>query len=334
VRGDGGRLIRLDPSKVMFALASKSMPSWDGDTTVEVPYDMETIGIIYDPSVRGAASKKDHREVFLPGEYAHWMPEPDPAAPWKGGSWVASLTDDAALHNQIEGHKQKFFERGTVPSLVFLTEGLDDEELSDASSRMNSAYGGTANAYKNIFLSNVTDVRNVSSDFDKLGFDKLHGSIEVAVAMRSRVPAAILGTRDSLAGSSLNAGNFDSARRLMANGFFEGHAWSLCEAFQTFAPPTDASKVLAPDLSGVGMLQDDALDQAQILQAQMATIRSAVDSGFDPEDVVSKVVSGDLSGLKHTGRASVQLQPMDANDPDGDGTDDEPVDGGDLTDDE
>jgi len=71
--------------------------------------------------------------------------------------------------------------------------------------------------------------------------------------------------------------------------------------------------VLAPDLSNVLFLQEDALDQAAILQTQMATIRSAVDSGFDPEDAVAKVVSGDLSGLTHTGLASVQLQPLDAN---------------------
>ena len=322
VRGEGGVLHRLDPSKVTFALGSNSMPSWDGDVLTAVPYDWATLGILYDPAAGTNNSDPAHMQVFLPGEYVHWMPEPDPAAPWKGGSWVASLTADAALHEQIEAHKSKFFERGTVPSLVFLSDGLDDDELSAASHRMNEVYGGTANAYKNLFLSNVTDVRDVSTDFEKLGFDGLHGSIEVAVAMRSRVPAAILGTRDSLAGSSLNAGNFSSARRLMADGFFTPHAWSLCDSMSVFAPSSDSKRVLAPDLSGVMFLQEDALDQATILQAQMATIRSAVDSGFDPEDVVDKVVTGDLTGLKHTGRASVQLQPMDVNDPDGDGNDD------------
>lgn len=315
-------LRRLDPSRVSFALASDSMPTWDGDTLVSVPYDMRVIGLRYETS-KGTSGAKDV-EVFLPGEYAHWMPEPDPAAPWKGGSWVSSLVHDAALHSQIEHHKMKFFERGTVPSLVFLSEGLDDDELTDAAQRADGAFGGTSNAYRNMFLSNVTDVRNVSTDFSKLGFDALHGSIEVAVAMRSRVPAAILGTRDSLAGSSLNAGNFSSARRLMVDGFFTPHAWSLCEALSVFAPSPDARRVLAPDLSAAMMLQEDALDQATILQTQMATIRSAVDSGFDPADVVDRVVTGDLTGLKHTGRASVQLQPMDSNDPDGDGTDDVP----------
>jgi hypothetical protein len=296
VRGAGGELVRLDPSKVTFALGSDAYPGWDGDVEKLMPHDFKTLGILYNPNVDRLQEKEGHR-VFLPGEYVHFMP----------GSWVASLTAEAALEGQIAAHQSKFFERGTVPSLVFLSEGLEDEELSAAGKRVTEAYGGTENA-------------DVSTDFSKIGFDKLHGSIEIAVAMRSRVPAAILGTRDSLAGSSLNAGNFNSARRLFADGFFTPYCWSLCEAFEVFAPPADRKMVLAPDLSGVMFLQEDALDQAQILQTQMATIRSAVDSGFDPEDTVDRVVKGDLTGLVHTGRASVQLQPMDANDPDGDGT--------------
>jgi hypothetical protein len=329
VRGTGNDLHRLDPSRVTYVLGSNMMPSWNGDLTDFVPPDMTVIGIVYNPN----ADRMETRGsiAYLPGEYAHWMPEPDPAAPWKGTAWVASLTAEAALEGQIVDHQQKFFERGTVPSLVFLSEGLEDEELSAASDRMNASYGGTSNAFKNLFLSNVTDVRDVSTDFSKIGFDGLHGSIEVAVAMRSRIPAAILGTRDSLSGSSLNAGNFSSARRLLADGWLSPHSWSLCEALEVLAPPRGGSDVvLAPDLSNVMFLQEDALDQAAILQSQMATIRSAVDAGFDPEDTVARVVAGDLTGLVHTGRASVQLQPMDAND----GGSDEPnVDENDSKDD-
>jgi len=330
VRGVGGARHRLDPSRVTFVLGSNMMPTWQGDVADFLPPDMTVVGIVYNPNTNGGDRG---RVAYLPGEYAHWMPEPDPAAPWKGGSWVASLTAEAALEGQIVDHQQKFFERGTVPSLVFLSEGLDDDELSAASHRMNESYGGTANAFKNLFLSNVTDVRDISTKFGDIGFDGLYGSIEVAVAMRSRVPAAILGTRDSLSGSSLNAGNFSSARRLLADGWLTPHAWSLCDAMTSLAPPkVGGDIVLAPDLSNVMFLQEDALDQAAIVQSQMATIRSAVDSGFEPDSAVERVVAGDLSGMVHTGRASVQLQPMDALDPDGDGTDDVPDDVGDDVD--
>lgn len=330
VRGTGNSLHRLDPSRVTYVLGSNMMPGWNGDLDQFVPPDMTVIGIVYNPNADRTETRGS--VAYLPGEYAHWMPEPDPASPWKGTAWVASITAEAALEGQIVDHQQKFFERGTVPSLVFLSEGLEDEELSAASERMNQSYGGTSNAFKNLFLSNVTDVRDVSTDFSKIGFDGLHGSIEVAVAMRSRIPAAILGTRDSLSGSSLNAGNFSSARRLLTDAWLSPHAWSLCEALEVLAPPrSGADVVLAPDLSNVMFLQEDALDQATILQAQMATIRSAVDSGFDPEDAVARVVAGDLSGLVHTGLASVQLQPLGANDDDSDGPDSDENDSDDGT---
>lgn len=308
VKGRNGARHRLDPSRVTFVLGSDSLPTWDGDVATTVPHDMTTVAIVYNPNVDPRGTEE--RQVFLPGEYAHFMPEPDPAAEWRGESWVASLTAEAALEGQIVNHQSKFFARGTVPSLVFLTEGMEDEQLSDASRRADEAFGGTENAFKNMFLSGVTDVRNVSADFSQIGFDGLHGSIEVAVSMRSRIPAAILGTRDSLAGSSLNAGNFNSARRLLTDGFLNPHTWALCEALTPLAPPPSASVVLAPDLSGVMFLQEDAADTAAILQSQMSAIGSAVTSGFDPEDAVAKVVAGDLTGLKHTGLASVQLQPL------------------------
>ena len=330
VRGRNGARHRLDPSRVTFVLGSDSTPTWDQDVLASVPYDMTTIGIVYNPNVdaRGTAE----RVVFLPGEFAHFMPEPDPIASWRGESWVASLTAEAALEGQIVNHQSKFFTRGTVPSLVFLTDGMDDEQLSDASQRAGEVFGGTENAFKNMFLSGVTDVRNVSADFSSIGFDSLHGSIEVAVSMRSRIPAAILGTRDSLAGSSLNAGNFNSARRLLTDGFLNPHTWALCDALTPLATPPSAGVTLAPDLSGVMFLQEDAADAAAILQVQMATIGSAVTSGYDPTDAVGKVVAGDLTGLKHTGLASVQLQPLgeglDVGDDDDDDDDVETDDGG------
>ena len=310
-RGRNGELFRLLPSHCSYVLGSDMMPEWKEDVAVSVPPDITVLAIIYDPN--GPDTPKDMRQeriVFLKGEFAHWKPEPHPLFSWTGLSWVASLTAEVALESQIVDHQQKFFERGTVPSLVFLSEGLDDEELTAAGNRLNESYGGTSNAYRNLFLSNVTDVRDVSTDFSKIGFDQLHGNIEVAVAMRSRIPSAILGTRDSLAGSSLNAGNFASARRLLTDGFISPHVWSLCEAMTPLAPPTSSGAVLAPDMSNVLMLQEDQLDQARIVQLQMSTIASGVTSGFNPEDVVEKVVAGDLTELEHTGLASVQLQPI------------------------
>ena len=261
MRGRNGARHRLDPSRVTFVLGSDSTPTWDQDVLASVPYDMTTIGIVYNPNVdaRGTAE----RVVFLPGEFAHFMPEPDPIASWRGESWVASLTAEAALEGQIVNHQSKFFTRGTVPSLVFLTDGMDDEQLS---------------------------------------------------------------------GSSLNAGNFNSARRLLTDGFLNPHTWALCDALTPLATPPSAGVTLAPDLSGVMFLQEDAADAAAILQVQMATIGSAVTSGYDPNDAVGKVVAGDLTGLKHTGLASVQLQPLgeglDVGDDDDDDDDVETDDGG------
>ena len=43
-----------------------------------------------------------------------------------------------------------------------------------------------------MFIGGIKDVRTVGQDFDKIGFSDLRGAIEIATAMRSRIPAAIL----------------------------------------------------------------------------------------------------------------------------------------------
>jgi hypothetical protein len=58
----------------------------------------------------------------------------------------------------------------------------------------------------------------------------------------------------------------------------------------------------------ISFLQEDQKDEADIQQTQAVTIRELINSGYEPDSVVSAVSAGDFSLLKHTGLVSVQLQ--------------------------
>ncbi|WP_395153134.1 phage portal protein [Ilumatobacter sp.] len=306
VTGKNRKLYRLEPYKVSFVLGSDEMPTWKDNGEMMTPYDAEVVAYIYNPNEDQA--DKRNLKVFYPNEVSHFMPEPDPLHFWRGSSWVESLLRDVALGGQIDDHQAKFFENAATPKMVFIADGTrTQDELEAAAASVNQRHAGSANAHRNMFIGGISDVRVIGQDFSKIGFKDLEGSIEIATAMRSRVPASVLGTRDSLDGSSLNAGNYDSARRMLANGWFSPTVEDLCASLESIAQPP-AGKMLGADLSRVLFLQEDASDQSLITQTQMAAIRNAVDGGFTPESATKAVTSGDLLQLDHTGLLSVQLQ--------------------------
>jgi len=107
-------------------------------------------------------------------------------------------------------------------------------------------------------------------------------------------------------GSSLNAGNFNSARRLMADKTL-WHLWSnVAGSLETLVPPPKGSRLWID--SNIPFLREDRKDAAEIQQLKATTIRPLVDAGYDAQTVVAAVESEDMTLLKHSGLFSVQLQ--------------------------
>jgi hypothetical protein len=306
----GNRLFRLSPAHTTFVLASESEPSWDGEL-LTAPFDAETVGVIYDAS-HGRSS--GHLESFQRGEFAVYAPEPDPLHPWRGLSWVTSVVREIMLDGQVTSHEGKFFENAATPSLVFLMDpSKSPEQTRQYAEVVNENHAGAMNAHKNMFLGGATDVKVVGSTLQDIGLDGLQGTYENRVAVRSRIPAVVLGTKESLGGSSLNAGNYAAARRLLADGWFAPTVDGLCAALESVIRVPNDGTELSYDADRVLFLQEDAKDAADITSTQAATIGGLVREGFTPESATAAVKTGDVTKLVHTGLVSVQLQEPGAN---------------------
>lgn len=310
-----GEVFRLNPDNVKFVLESDTDPQWSGDGLI-APYDTKVVGLLFDAgqSRNGEVGQID---AFGPGEFAVWAPEPDPRYPWRGTSWISSVVREMLIDGQVTDHESKFFEKAATPGLVFMMDpSRTPDEIKAYSDIVNKKFAGGANAYKNMFLGGATDVKVVGSAMTDLGLGELQGTFENRVAVRSRIPAVVLGTKEALSGSSLNAGNYSAARRMLADGWFSPTVDNLCAALEAIVPPPGDGSELGYDPARVLFLQEDQKDHADIQQTQAVAMRQLVEAGFEPSTVVDALISGDMSKLSHTGNVSVQLQPpgtVDAN---------------------
>lgn len=308
-----GRVYRLPPDKVKFVLGSNSDPSWDGDVMVP-PFDTEIVSVVYDPSYNSPNPGAGQMEAFMPGEFFVWSPEPDPVHFWRGSSWVTSVVREVLLDGQVTDHSGKFFENAGTPSIVFIMDrDKTPDEVKAYKDVVDRAHVGTRNAWKNMFLGGATDAKVVGTSIKDIGLDSLQGTFENRVAVRSRIPASVLGTKESLSGSSLNAGNYSAARRLLADGWFTPAVDGLCAALESIIPVPDDGSELAHDPDRILFLQEDRKDAADIMQTHAVAARQLVEAGYEPSSVMAALISGDLSKLTHTGNVSVQLQPVGSN---------------------
>lgn len=294
----GDRLYRRDPSKVSIVLT--------GDPTTDEFVDVA--GYVYRPG-----GDRGPEFTYLPHEMCHWSPLPDPEATYRGMSWLTPVLREIRSDNAATDHKAKFFANGGTPTMVvkFPPEVMNEEQLDEFRAKMDAAYGGARNAYKTLYLAPGADVSVVGADMQQLDFSNTQGRDETRIASAAGVPAVIVGLKESLSGSSLNAGNYSAARRNLADGTMRPLYRSAAAALETLVPvpkrAKDAAKLWYDD-SAVAFFREDRGDAAEIQRVRAATIRNLVDAGYLPASVVAAVDAEDMTLLEHSGLFSVQLQ--------------------------
>lgn len=297
-RGNG-RLRVLRPDWVTIVVGSDQEPE---DAVYAL--DGEVTGYIYQPGGPGSKSKP---RFLLPEQTVHWSPIPDPLATYRGMSWLTPVVREMQADSQATEHKIRFFDNAGTPNLVFtLDKTLKPEAVQKFADVINENHTGAANAYRNMFLGGGADVTVVGTDLKQLDFSNVQGAGENRISVASRVPASILGIREGLQGSALNAGNFGQARRVLADSWLHPSLADLCAALQKLVRvPEKAELWYDPDIP---FLREDAKEHADTQALEAQTIRTLVEAGYDPVSVVEALVADDYSLMKHTGLYSVQLQ--------------------------
>jgi HK97 family phage portal protein len=293
------RLRRLRPDWVTIVSASKTEEPLYGNAL-----DAQVIGYWYSPRMPGGSDT-----LLLPDQVAHFAPIPDPAAHWRGMSWLTPVLREISSDLAATRHKLSFFENGASPSLaVKLDASVTPEMFQRFKALMDEQHKGADNAYKTLYLGGGADVTPLTMDLRQLDFKNTQGAGESRLAAAAGVPATIVGFSEGLQGSSLNAGNYSSARRRFADATMRPLWRNVAGSLSSLVDVPPNAELWFDDRD-IAFLRDDRKDAAEIQQAKAAAIRQLVDAGYDPKSVVAAIEAEDMTLLTHTGLYSVQLQP-------------------------
>lgn len=301
----GGGVRRLRPDWVTIVLGSDTDPGVEGYDIDAVP-----IGYIYQPG--GFASGADP-EPLLPEEVAHYMPLPDPVAPWRGMSWLQPVITEILADKAAQAHKLKFFEHGATPNMVVRLPEADPEKFERWRRIFGEQNEGTRNAYRSLFLGAGADVTVVGTDLKSLDFRAVQAYGETRLAAAAGVPPSIVGLAESLAGSALNQGNYESAIRRFASLTMRPLWRNLAGSLERIVDAPAGAELWYDDRD-IPALQADEQDAATATQVRATAISTLLMAGFDPDAVVQAVANDDVTILEgnHSGLPSVQLQPEPA----------------------
>lgn len=299
---ENGRLRRLRPDWVTIILTE--------DPSVAVKSDIALYE--YRPGGTGEPVR------FLPEEIAHWAPIPDPVAQFRGMSWLTPVIREIQADGAATDHKNAYFRNAATPNIaVSLPAEVTEEQFQGFVKAMDATHKGTSNAYKTLYLGGGADVEVIGADLSQMDFKRTQGAGETRIAAAARIPPVIAGLSEGLAGSSLNQGNFQAAKDMFADGLLHPLWSSLSSAYETILGPPPNSR-LWYDVRDVEFLRRAKTEQAEIIATRARVLTRLVQDGFTVKSSVRFIETDDWGVLEHTGLLSVQLQPPETAQREGD----------------
>lgn len=301
LRRAGPRIKRLRPDWCWLVFGSPNLdatPAWDPDA--------EVIGLIYQP---GGKYSSEQPQAFAVGEFAHWAPLPHPLANRIGTSWLLPVLKEIEADQQMTIHKLMFLVNGATPNLIIKTPpGLAKDKAQEWIELFEQEHTGAFNAYRTAYLSAGFEIEEVGKDLQQIDFARVQGKGETRMAVASRVPPTLLYISEGLQGSSLNAGNYQTAKRAFADTHLR-YLWaSISSALEALVPPPGKDAELWYDETLIPFLQDDAKDASEIKQNNATTMGQLVRDGWTAKSAAKFIETGDPNDLVHTDLVSVQLQ--------------------------
>lgn len=302
VRLPDNRIKRLQPNWVWVVTGSRMFSQ---DLASMAP-DAQIIAYTYNPPGASEPIVYDVKDVI------HYTEMPDPMYNWRGMSWITPVIREIQGDVAATEHKLSFFKNGATPSLAIRYDASISKEAFDAFvARFREEHEGVGKGYRTLHLGGGADVTPLTADFRQLDFKATQGASETRIAAAAGTHPVIVGLSEGLSGSSLNAGNFQAARRLFVDGRIRFLWGKAAPALQSILEVPAGARLWYDDRD-IPFLRDDAASEAKIRQTNANTIRQLIDAGFSPDKVVDAVMSGDLGLLRksHSGLYSVQLQPL------------------------
>lgn len=234
-------------------------------------------------------------QYYPANEVAHWAPVPDPAATFRGMSWLTPVYREIQGDDGLTRYKIKYLENSASPNLLIkYAQKLQPSTIDSVRERMHARYGGVGNAFKTLVLDQGADVTVIGNSLAQMDFSNVSAAGEQRILAASMVPGVLVGLeplRGAGRGYQESIGKF-------ANMWARPSWRSACNALAKFVPGLPAGARLWYDTSDIALLQDGEMERAQAALVRMQGVLAARQAGYTRESAVLAVNSGDVTQLK------------------------------------
>jgi len=294
------RLRRLRPDWTIIAYGARvdrGYGGWDPDA--------EVIGYGHTP---GGLGSGNDALTFLPEEIGHYAPTRDPLARNRGISLLTAGLREISADSSATTHKLAYFQNAATSNLlVTFPPELGKEAAEEWIELFEEEHRGALNAYKALYIGGGPQAQTIGSNMEQATFSELQGKAETRIAALTGMHPVVAALSEGLGGSSLNAGNFAQAARLVADATLATLWRNVAGSLQPVVNRPPGAR-LWYDVRDVPFLRNDVKDQAEIISKDASSITGLTKEGFTAASAIDAVVSGDMTRLVHTGLVSVQLQ--------------------------
>lgn len=246
------------------------------------------IGYDWDPTRLPGVTGKSEAQFFTVDEVAHWSPIPDPAARFRGMSWLTPVLRDVTADNAMTAYKTLYMDHGSPVTAVKYDRPLRAETMDYMVERIKAKYGGVGNAWNPLIFDQGADPI-MSAGFDQIDFRNVQSGGEIRICGAAGVPPILVGLPSD--------DEYSAAMRQFADMHMRPLWRSACASLEKLVVvPTDSQ--LWYDTSDIAALQAAETEKAQVTQVSAAAMLTFIQAGFTRDSVILAVTSGDLSLLK------------------------------------
>jgi phage portal protein BeeE len=240
--------------------------------------------------------RDDVAQAFTTEEIAHWSPYPDPAANFRGMSWLTPIMREVAADSGLTAYKDAFLDRAATPNIVVqYAQRLRRDTVDSIVDRLRERHGGIDNAYQALVLDQGATATTIGSTFEQMDYTLVQAAGASRICAAAGVDPVLLG----LAPASGASGEYLPAMRRFADLTCRPLWRSMCAALQKFVPNVPPAGIrLWYDLSDIAALREGELQRAQASQVKAAALITMVQAGATLESAMSAVQADDIGMLK------------------------------------
>lgn len=253
------------------------------------------LGYDWDPTRLPGVTGKTEAQFFTVDEVAHWSPIPDPAARFRGMSWLTPVLREVGADNAMTSYKTLYMDHGSPVVAVKYARPLKPETMDYMVDRIVSKFGGAFNAGRPLIFDQGADPI-MADGLEALDFRNIQAGGELRICAAAGVNPMLIGLGGSTYQSASSGETYTAAVRQFADMHLRPLWRSACASLQKLVTVPDGAQ-LWYDTSDIAALQAAETEKAQVTQVSAAAMLTFIQAGFSRESVILAVTSGDLSLL-------------------------------------